>query len=166
MILAAVGTYCHGFCELVEQFDLSCRALDLDGFAQIGHSDYEPDFVAYERFVSHDDLKTMMGHARLVVCHAGMGIVGDAMRAGVEIIMVPRRASLTAKEPTNDQLPFAEAAAARYGLGLCTNPEDLQAAIEMHLRAGSTQRHYELESNVNHLIARTLQRSAPGPMRD
>jgi UDP-N-acetylglucosamine transferase subunit ALG13 len=161
MILAAVGTYMHGFDELVEAFDEACHNLELDGFAQIGHSRHLPCHVAYERFIPHGDLKTMMGHARLVVCHAGMGIVGDAMRSGAEIIMMPRRAQLNADEPTNDQLPFAEATSERYGLGLCTDPGSLEAAMKLHLRHTRERKSYRIESNVNYLVARSLRLSSP-----
>ena len=156
MILAAVGTYCHGFSDLVEQFDQACHQLDLDGFAQIGHSAFEPRHVAFDRFLPHADLKTMMAHARLVVCHAGMGVVGDAMRAGAPIIMVPRRARLNADEPTNDQLGFAEATAAKYGLGLCLDPLDLQDHIAETLHTPPAARTYPLHSNVGDLVAETL----------
>ena len=37
MILVAVGTFIHGFDELVAAADRAAAALDLEGFAQIGH---------------------------------------------------------------------------------------------------------------------------------
>ena len=47
MILVAVGTYIHGFDELVAAADTAAAQLDLDGFAQIGQSRVIPQPVSY-----------------------------------------------------------------------------------------------------------------------
>ena len=100
MILVAVGTYIHGFDELVEAADGAVGELGLPGFAQIGHSRVIPRHLAWERFLLPAALAGRIDGAGLVICHGGMGLLGEAMRAGKPIIAMPRSGCLLYTSPS------------------------------------------------------------------
>ena len=159
-VVAAVGTFVHGFDALVTAADRACAALGIDGFAQIGHSSIEPTSMAFERFVPRERLVEHFRQAGVVICHAGMGIVGEAMRAGAPLILFPRTGATRRDHPANDQLAFARRIAACHGLGLCERPDELPGLVERMLRE-PRPRTYGLFSDVAEILAGWLAASAP-----
>ena len=160
MLVAAVGTFIAGFDALVEAADRTCMALGQPGFAQIGQSRYVPERMDWQRFLPHVELVTRFQAARLVVCHAGMGIVGEAMRAGVPIILFPRQGETSALHPANDQTPLALRLAARHGLAVCHRPADLPE-LASQLLGRPKRRSYRLASDVPTILADWLSRPRP-----
>jgi len=104
MILVAVGTSDNGFDELVEAADRAAAALGAPGLAQIGHGRFLPQALHWERFLPDSVFRRRLAEAHIVVCHGGMGILGEAMRARRPIVAMPRRGITSAANPTNDQL--------------------------------------------------------------
>lgn len=155
MLVAAVGTFIEGFDQLVAAVDRSCALLELEGFAQIGHSRAVPHAMRWQRFLPHDELLKEFRSARLVVCHAGMGIVGEAMRANVPIILFPRTDPPCRGHPINDQSGFAERIAAQHGLAVCTDGAALPAMVARIL-AGPSQRHYEFATDLPAILGEWL----------
>jgi UDP-N-acetylglucosamine transferase subunit ALG13 len=154
-MLVAVGTFVNGFDELVEAADRAASDLRIGGFAQIGGSRVRPRHLEWARFLPPAELRSRIAKARVVVCHGGVGILGDAMRAGRPIVAMPRRGPTTFDNPSDDQLPFLRRLAERYPIWLCERPEDLCAAIERAL-AGPTTIVYPLGSDVPEIVARFL----------
>ena len=133
MIFVGVGTFMHGFDALVAGADRAAAGLGVPGFAQIGHSRVVPRHLAHRRFLQPAELAACLRVSRVAVCHAGMGLIGDALRAGCRLILVPRRGATTADHPANDQTAFAERLAGCLPLRLCHDPRDLAAVIEAAL---------------------------------
>ncbi len=129
MIFVGVGTFVHGFDELVEAADAAAAELELAGFAQIGHSRAVPRHLAHARFLPPEALARRLAASRVAVCHAGMGLIGDALRAGCRLVLFPRRGATTAAHPANDQSAFAELLARRLPLRLCREPAALPGLI-------------------------------------
>lgn len=154
-LLVAVGTFLHGFDALVAAADAAAAALDLGGFAQIGGSRVLPRRLEWARFLPPEALRARIARARLVVCHGGVGILGDAMRARRPIVAVPRRGPTTSDHPAGDQLPLLRRLAERYPIGLCERAEELGAAIARAL-AGPAEIDYPLGSDVPEIVARFL----------
>ena len=134
MIFVGVGTFVHGFDALVAGADRAAAGLGLPGFAQIGHSRVVPQYLAHARFLPPAVLGERLRASRVAVCHAGMGLIGDALRAGCRLILVPRRGPTTADHPANDQTAFAERLAERLPLRLCYDPTDLAPLLEAALK--------------------------------
>jgi UDP-N-acetylglucosamine transferase subunit ALG13 len=155
MLVAAVGTFVAGFDDLVAAADDTCRKFGLKGFAQIGHSTIVPQSMEWERFLQQDRLVTLFQAARLVVCHAGMGIVGEAMRASVPIVLYPRRGATTSSHPANDQTEFARTIGTRHGLPVCEDARQLPALVAAILRQ-PTRRTYEIGSDVPQILTSWL----------
>jgi UDP-N-acetylglucosamine transferase subunit ALG13 len=154
-LLVAVGTFVNGFDELVEAADRAAAELGIGGFAQIGGSRVRPRHLDWARFLPPAELRARIARARVVVCHGGVGILGDAMRAGRPIVAMPRRGPTTFDNPSDDQLPFLRRLAERYPIGFCEGAEGLCAAIARAL-AGPTTVVYPLGSDVPEIVARFL----------
>ncbi len=159
MILVAVGTFVHGFDELVRAADAAARRLGVGGFAQIGGSAAVPRHLAWERFLAPEALRRRIDGAGVVVCHGGVGLVGEAMRAGKPLVVVPRRGRPTRASPAGDQTALARRLAELHPIRVCERPEeDLEAALRAAL-AGPGSCRYALGSDVPGLIAGFLARS-------
>jgi UDP-N-acetylglucosamine transferase subunit ALG13 len=162
VILVAVGTSANGFDELVEAADRAAASLGVPGLAQIGHGRLLPLALRWERFLPDTAFRDRLAEAHVVVCHGGMGILGEAMRARRPIIAVPRRGATSASNPTNDQLELLRRLAERQPIALCEEP----AALAVMLRDALAQRgapvDYELASDIPQRIASFLSaRAAP-----
>ena len=129
MIFVGVGTFIRGFDELVIGADRATARLGLAGFAQIGHSTIVPRHLDHARFLPPADLARQLRASRVAICHAGMGLIGDALRAGCRLILVPRRGATSPDHPANDQCAFARRLARHLPLRLCLEPGDLAPVI-------------------------------------
>ena len=156
MILVAVGTYIHGFDELVTAADAATAAVGLPGFAQIGHSRAIPRHLAWERFLSLTEMASQLAAARLVICHGGMGLLGEAMRAAKPIIALPRRGRPTRACPAGDQIALVRRLAERHPIQVCERIEDLAGIVAAALRSGLHPQAYDLASDVPQLVAAFL----------
>lgn len=154
-LLVAVGTFVHGFDALVEAADAAAEELGIGGFAQIGGSRVVPRRLEWARFLAPDALRARIEAARLVVCHGGVGILGDAMRAGRPIVAVPRRGPTSFDHPAGDQLPLLVRLAERFPITVCERPDQLAGAIARAL-AGPRTISYPLGSDVADIIAHYL----------
>jgi UDP-N-acetylglucosamine transferase subunit ALG13 len=161
VILVAVGTFIGGFDALVAAADGTAAGLGLDGFAQIGHSRFAPRHLAWARFLPPEELGKRIEAASVVVCHGGMGLIGDAMRAGKPILVVPRRGRPTRASPAGDQLALARRLAERYAIRVCEQLDDLPEMLAPMLADSLGHRRYDLGSDVPDLIAGFLAASEP-----
>lgn len=156
MIVVSVGTFAHGFDELVWAADAAAGELGIEGFAQIGHSRVVPDHLSWKRFLPHPALLARLRAASVVVCHGGAGIVGEAMRAGRPIVAVPRRGAASPSHPANDQLRFLERLAETVPIIVCRDPAGLTGCLRLALGQGTAPVTYPLGSDVPALIAAFL----------
>ena len=162
MIAVAVGTAMHGFDPLVEAADRAAAALELDGFAQIGHGRYQPLALDWQRFVSEAELAGRFAAAEAIVCHAGMGLLGQALRAGPPVIVVPRRGRTTPANPSNDQTALALRLAELFPLRVCLEPAALLRTLDAALAEPRRPPPVLPPSNVPWLIAAFLAGGPPG----
>lgn len=129
MIFVGVGTFINGFDALVAGADRAARDLGIDGFAQIGYSRTTPLHLRHARFLAPQALTAQLRASKVAICHAGMGLIGDALRAGCRLVLVPRQGTTSRRHPANDQRAFAERLAERLPLHLCLEPAALTPVI-------------------------------------
>lgn len=138
MIFVTIGT--------VWPFDRLIRAMDAWAadhpeapvFAQIGTGAFEPQHMDWARSLDPEAYAGLIGRARVIVAHAGIGSLVTAGRAGLPIVLVPRRAAL--KEHVNDhQIATAARFAERPGVLVAADEAALPAVIAtaFSLPAGS-----------------------------
>ena len=158
MILVAVGTYIHGFDELVAAADQAAARLDLTGLAQIGHSRRLPRHLRWERFLAPSVLAARMAAARIVICHGGIGLLGEAMRAGKPIIAMPRRGRPSRSSPAGDQSALLQRLAERHPIRICRHPDELTSILQAVARCGFVPQRYDLGSDIPEIVASFLDR--------
>lgn len=164
MLFVAVGTFIKGFDELVEAADLAAGTLGIGGLAQIGHSSVVPRHLLHRRFMPPEEIGHAMRDALIILCHGGVGMLGEAMRAGRPIIAFPRRGPTTSEHPAGDQLPLLEKLVERYPIRLCRERRQLTGMIRQALE-GPTVIRYALGTDVPGIIQDFLRSRAPlGPL--
>ncbi len=159
MIFLSVGTFVHGFDELVDAADIAAAELQIKGFAQIGHSGVQPRHLTWQRFMSQSEMRQSLDKARLVICHGGAGILGDAMRAGRPILAVPRRGATSKNHPANDQTEFVRLIAQHYGIRVCEDLARFTPALRHALSTTRAPQSYKVGSNIPQLIGTFLEQT-------
>ena len=89
MIFVTVGTPKHDFSRLIRRMDSIAKSTDM--FMQIGNTKYVPSGSEYKRFLSRKEFEEMIAKSDIVVTHAGVGTIIDALNAGKRTVVVPRR---------------------------------------------------------------------------
>jgi UDP-N-acetylglucosamine transferase subunit ALG13 len=94
VIFVTVGTQLP-FDRLIAAVDAWAQGSGvMDVVAQIGPASYEPRHMRHERFMSPPDCERHMREADVIVAHAGMGTILNALQMGKPLVVMPRRASL------------------------------------------------------------------------
>lgn len=157
MIFVSVGTYILGFDELIIEMDKICEMKNIPAFAQIGNSTTTPTNMKYERFLPHTHMLDKIRDANLIICHSGLGIIGDTMRLNKKIIMVPRTNSDNSPQsPANDQSDFSKRISELYQIPICNNLNNLSNLIDEALFSENKLPQYNITNNVSELIAAFL----------
>lgn len=124
MIFVTVGSQMP-FDRLIKAVDLWARDNREQIIeAQIGNSDYVPQFIAYSRILSPSVFAARMGEASVVVAHAGMGTIISAAQFGKPMVLLPRRGNL--RETRNDhQIATAKWLASKPGIHIAFDEHEL-----------------------------------------
>jgi UDP-N-acetylglucosamine transferase subunit ALG13 len=104
MIFVTVGSTPYPFDRLVAAFDGTSITEEI--VIQCGASKLRPELATCLAFVPPDEIRHHMAAARAVVCHAGVGSVSEALRAGKRPFVVARRRHL-GENVDDHQLAFA-----------------------------------------------------------
>jgi UDP-N-acetylglucosamine transferase subunit ALG13 len=107
--LVTVGTQKYAFDRLIKKLDeLKKSNVILDDiFAQIGESNYIPQNIKYERYIKKHELEHLIEESDLIIAHAGVGLIMNALRQDKKIIVVPRMAEYN-EHINNHQVQIAE----------------------------------------------------------
>ncbi len=128
MIFTTVGTQLP-FDRLIRSLD-DCAAADADieVFAQIGRSNYQPEHFAWTRTMQPQEFRRRVAQCDTVVAHAGMGSIISAIEMGKRVIVMPRRASL-GEHRNEHQLATAARLEHLQGLEVVNDAEELAIAL-------------------------------------
>lgn len=129
MIFVTVGSQLpfDRLCDSVARWARSRGRRDL--FIQHGGSKLDFSPVPNAAFLDPAESRRRVEEATLVVAHAGTGTIMSCLRAGVPLIVLPRRASLG--ETRNDhQVATARRFAERYGVAFAQDQEMLLAMLD------------------------------------
>ena len=127
MIYVTVGTMYMDFPRLVRAMDGYASSSGERVVIQTGMGETLPEHCEHFDFKSRDDVLAIQGEARVIVCHAGIGSVIDALKLGKPLIVVPRLAKFG--EHNNDhQLELAESVGQRGWGKVILDIDDLSDA--------------------------------------
>lgn len=96
LIFLTVGNWHKGFDRLVKTVDELVKAgvVIEKVVAQIGHGSYTPRYLKVIYYCSPTDFTDTMAESRIIITHAGVGTICQAIELGKPVIVVPRKASL------------------------------------------------------------------------
>ncbi|GMU93147.1 MAG: hypothetical protein AMXMBFR4_22050 [Candidatus Hydrogenedentota bacterium] len=127
MIYVTVGTMFLDFPRLILKMDEIAEVTGERIVMQIGLGNTIPRHCEYFDFRPREQVLAIQREARLVVCHAGIGSVSDALRVGRPLVVVPRLKRY--KEHMNDhQLDLGRAIEKRGWGKLILDVNDLPEA--------------------------------------
>lgn len=90
MIFGVVGTNSWDFTRLIRVLDEIAYEIDEEVIIQIGNNSYVPRYAKYFNFVNKNEIEDIYKKSRVIVSHAGIGIILSARRYNKPIIIVPR----------------------------------------------------------------------------
>jgi beta-1,4-N-acetylglucosaminyltransferase len=127
MIYVTVGTMFLDFPRLLNAMDGLAGKTGERVVMQIGMSPLRPEHAEFFDFKPREDVVSLQREARVIVCHAGIGAVQDALEVGKPFVVVPRLKRFN--EHTNDhQLDLAEAVQRRGWGRMVLDISELEAA--------------------------------------
>jgi UDP-N-acetylglucosamine transferase subunit ALG13 len=127
VIIVTVGMQL-GFDRLIAAMDDLAPTLSMPVIAQTGKGSYAPRNMEARDKIAPAAFEAMMGEARLIVSHAGIGSVLTAARCARPIVLMPRRASLG--EHRNDhQMATVGKLSGRPGILVAQHESELAARI-------------------------------------
>lgn len=106
LIFVSVGTNTRPFDRLVRAVDEAAPHFEEELIVQLGYSSYCPAHVQWIEFCNPEELDDYVKACRLLICHAGFGIIGSGIRLQKPMILVPRELQLG--EAVNPQYELAE----------------------------------------------------------
>ena len=127
MIYATVGTMYLDFPRLIHKVDEIAAKLDEEVIIQIGMGQTIPKHCAHFDFRPREEILEIQRRARVIICHAGIGSIIDALQAGQPLVFVPRLKKF--KEHNSDhQVEMAEIMQDRGWGRLIRDIDDLDEA--------------------------------------
>ena len=125
MIFVALGT-CEPFPRLLARIDELAARMDVEFLVQYGKT--EMPLPHCRSFDYAPSLEKYYAAARLVICHAGLGIQTELMRLGKPFIAIPRLARY--HEHFDDhQVETCEYMAKRFGVRYILDMNDLTGEL-------------------------------------
>jgi beta-1,4-N-acetylglucosaminyltransferase len=115
MIYVTVGTMYMDFGRLIRAMDRVAQLSDERIVIQTGMGVTLPEHCEHFDFKPHEEVLALQEEARLIVCHAGIGSVIDALKLRKPLIVVPRLAKYG--EHNNDHQLELAGAVERRGWG-------------------------------------------------
>ena len=96
MIFLTVGTWRRGFNRLIKAVDelVGSRFIKEPVIAQTGYSSYKPKHFKVMDFCSPDEFTDIILKAEIIISHAGVGTIGQAICRGKPVVVVPRKVSM------------------------------------------------------------------------
>jgi UDP-N-acetylglucosamine transferase subunit ALG13 len=166
-VVVTVGSMQHPMTRLVKELE-AVLPEDAEVAWQLGNTPPIPGMRAsrIEKFVGHDELTDLMSDAHVVVCHAGVGSVLQAVSVGKSPILVPRRPEHG--EHVDEHQEQIAAQLGKRGIATAVDAEDLTTDLLYNVasrgvRKVDAPRSLQLRSLrvANHRPARTATTSVP-----
>jgi UDP-N-acetylglucosamine transferase subunit ALG13 len=96
LIFLTVGNWHKGFDRLVQAVDdfVQRKIISEKVIAQVGSGTYKPKHLASIDYCSPTEFIDYLEKSKVVIAHAGVGTIGQAIKLEKPIVVVPRKAEL------------------------------------------------------------------------
>jgi UDP-N-acetylglucosamine transferase subunit ALG13 len=96
LIFLTVGSWHRGYNRLIKAVDelVGCGVITDEVIAQTGNGSYKPKHLTTISFCSPDEFVNFISRSRVVISHAGVGTIAQAVKKFKPVVVVPRKASL------------------------------------------------------------------------
>ena len=159
MIYATVGTMFLDFPRLIHALDGIAESTGERVLVQTGLCTTIPTCCEHFDFKSREEVIALQHDARVIVCHAGIGTVVEALRARNPVVVVPRRVEFN-EHLTNHQLDLAEMVERRGWARMVLDIEELPDACA---NPPAVPEHYEPATHrLVEAIRESVARAAAG----
>ncbi|MCD6478166.1 MAG: beta-1,4-galactosyltransferase [Candidatus Aenigmarchaeota archaeon] len=129
MILVAVGTDRHEFRRLVKAADKLAEKMKERIVIQIGRTKLIPKNCEWFDILPEEEFQKYLKKARVVVTHAGVGLIVDALKAKKPTVVVPRRKDLN-EHVDNHQFQIAKEMDNEGKVVMCEDVSKLKDCIK------------------------------------
>lgn len=92
MIFVCTGSRNYQFNRLIKEIDCLVKEEKIKErvFAQIGETDYIPQFFEYRKYIDADEYEVYQNYCDILITHGGTGSIVKALKKGKNVIAVPR----------------------------------------------------------------------------
>jgi len=90
MIFVTVGSDEFQFNRLVKAVDEYCGQERRPAHIQLGSSDYRPHYCQWSKFLSFDEMQSLVKKSSVIIAHAGAGTILTCINNGKIPFVVPR----------------------------------------------------------------------------
>ncbi len=96
MIFLTVGSWHRGYNRLIKAVDelVESGVIHDEVIAQTGYSSYRPKRIKVIKFCSPDEFLNFVAQAKIVISHAGVGTIVEAVKKFKPVVVVPRKSCL------------------------------------------------------------------------
>lgn len=131
MIYVAVGTQKFPFNRLLETVDklIATGSIKEEVIAQIGHSDYQPQHYAFQRFLNKDEFNNNIEKCNLLITHSGVATIIAGLKYNKPVIVVPRLSKF-GEHVDDHQVEIAESFSNQNFVMMCGENDDLAELVQ------------------------------------
>lgn len=130
MIYVAVGTQKFQFNRLLRMVDELVKegVIKEEVFAQIGHSDYQPQCYRYKDFLEKDEFENYVRTCNLLITHSGVATIVAGLKNEKPVIVVPRLERY-GEHVDDHQIQIADSFSKQKYVILCDEESTLEECI-------------------------------------
>lgn len=129
MVLVCLGTQKQQFTRLLNMIKNSKELQNEKIIAQIGYTKFKDEKIETFDFIGNNELENLIKKSDLVICHAGVGTIFEALLNEKKVIACPRYKKY--REHVNDhQLEICESLEKEGYILTCLDGEDLDQKIK------------------------------------
>lgn len=131
MIFVTVGSQKFQFNRLLRKVDelIESKIIKDEVFAQIGVSDYKPINYKYVDFMPQDEFNKYLDKSKLIITHAGTGVIVNAVKKGKKVIGIPRLAKYN-EHVDDHQIQLIKEFEELNFIEACYNIDELDKALK------------------------------------
>ena len=159
LIFVCLGSQQYPFDRLLKKLDelKGAGKIREEIFAQIGSSNYIPEFYSWERFITQEVYEKKLDEASMVISHGGTGAIVKALKKGKKVIAIPRQAKY-GEHADDHQFQIVDFMCENGYVYKVVEMSELQGTIDQAM-ADTRQKTFASTGNIVEIIEEFIDRS-------